>query len=188
MELTIPAGGCHDLVLELSEQTLPERPPEPGEAWQRPNTPGGPASRSSPAPSPQGHQGRLRGPARAHQLWRRHGRRGDDEPASSPCRTRRLGDRYLAHHRATLEVGGARICPKSLFTVFQQVLKVTRRACNLRRSSARPRAPDQADRDRPPPDAAALAAARPGGRISLTTKGDSPHLTVQVRHGELPGC
>jgi alpha,alpha-trehalase len=34
MELTIPAGGCHDLVLELSGQALPERPPESEEAWQ----------------------------------------------------------------------------------------------------------------------------------------------------------
>ena len=42
------------------------------------------------------------------------------------------------------------------------------------------------DRDRPPPDAAALAAAHPGDRISLTIKGGSPHLIVQVRPGELP--
>src|SRR5512135_2717915 len=34
MELTIPAGSHHDLVLELSERALPERPPEPDQAWQ----------------------------------------------------------------------------------------------------------------------------------------------------------
>ena len=82
MELTIPAGGCHDLVLELSGQALPERPPEPEKAWQAtehtwrtcvPDFAG--------RPRPERHPARLRGPARAHQCRRRHGRRGDDEPA-----------------------------------------------------------------------------------------------------------
>ncbi len=34
MELTVPAGGHHDLVLELSDHALPDHPPEPGQAWE----------------------------------------------------------------------------------------------------------------------------------------------------------
>ena len=34
MELTLAAGEHHDLVLELSEQTLPDVPPDPGQAWE----------------------------------------------------------------------------------------------------------------------------------------------------------
>jgi GH15 family glucan-1,4-alpha-glucosidase len=34
MELTVPAGGYHDLVLELSEAALPDQPPEPDQAWK----------------------------------------------------------------------------------------------------------------------------------------------------------
>jgi hypothetical protein len=34
MELTVPAGGHHDLVLELSEQALPSQLPDPDQAWR----------------------------------------------------------------------------------------------------------------------------------------------------------
>ncbi len=33
MELTVPAGGHHDLVLELSDRALPGNPPDPDQAW-----------------------------------------------------------------------------------------------------------------------------------------------------------
>jgi len=33
LTVSVPAGGHHDLVLELSDRTLPDRPPEPGSAW-----------------------------------------------------------------------------------------------------------------------------------------------------------
>lgn len=34
MELTVPAGGHHDLVLEMSEQPLPHTPVDPDHAWR----------------------------------------------------------------------------------------------------------------------------------------------------------
>jgi len=34
MEITLAAGEHHDLVLELSEQTLPDTPPDPDQAWE----------------------------------------------------------------------------------------------------------------------------------------------------------
>ena len=34
LTVTLPAGGHHDLVLELSDRPLPERPPDPDEAWE----------------------------------------------------------------------------------------------------------------------------------------------------------
>jgi len=34
MELTVPTGAHHDLVLELSDQALPGRPPDPDQAWR----------------------------------------------------------------------------------------------------------------------------------------------------------
>jgi GH15 family glucan-1,4-alpha-glucosidase len=34
LDLTVPAGTHHDLVLELSEHALPEQPPDPDLAWQ----------------------------------------------------------------------------------------------------------------------------------------------------------
>ena len=34
MDLTLPAGSHHDLVLELSERALPDQPPDPEQAWE----------------------------------------------------------------------------------------------------------------------------------------------------------
>jgi len=34
MDLTVPAGGHHDLVLELSERALPSQLPDPDQAWE----------------------------------------------------------------------------------------------------------------------------------------------------------
>lgn len=34
LDLNVGAGGHHDFVLELSERALPDRPPEPDQAWQ----------------------------------------------------------------------------------------------------------------------------------------------------------
>src|SRR5579875_1534105 len=34
LELTVPAGSRHDLVLELGEDTLPAEPPDPAETWR----------------------------------------------------------------------------------------------------------------------------------------------------------
>ena len=34
LTVTLPAGGHHDLVLELSDRPLPGRPPDPDEAWE----------------------------------------------------------------------------------------------------------------------------------------------------------
>jgi alpha,alpha-trehalase len=33
LTVTLPAGGYHDLVLELSDRPLPDRPPDPDQAW-----------------------------------------------------------------------------------------------------------------------------------------------------------
>ena len=34
----MPAGGHHDLVLEISDQALPDRPPDPDAAWEATDT------------------------------------------------------------------------------------------------------------------------------------------------------
>lgn len=37
-QLTVPAGGHHDLILEISDQALPDRPPDPGAVWEATET------------------------------------------------------------------------------------------------------------------------------------------------------
>ena len=36
--LLVPAGGHHDLILEISDQALPDRPPDPDAAWEATDT------------------------------------------------------------------------------------------------------------------------------------------------------
>ncbi len=36
--LLVPAGGHHDLVLEISDQVLPDQPPDPDDAWEATDT------------------------------------------------------------------------------------------------------------------------------------------------------
>jgi hypothetical protein len=37
-DLLVPAGGHHDLILEISDQLLPDRPPDPNAAWEATHT------------------------------------------------------------------------------------------------------------------------------------------------------
>ena len=80
--ITVPDGGHHDLVLEISDRPLKGTPADPGPGLGGDRNGLGAGS----ARAAWHHRGprrppRLRRHARPDQLGRRHGGRGDDEPA-----------------------------------------------------------------------------------------------------------
>ena len=80
--LLVPAGGHHDLILEISDQALPDQPPDPDAAWDATDT-----AWAAAVPDldnclePQGCPPVLRGAARVDLGQRRDGRRRHHQPA-----------------------------------------------------------------------------------------------------------